>query len=155
MWYLAGWMGPKEQVGESCAPIPEAGRARGQAAGRPPEDRLGSGLGPAELPLVHSRASLVSGAGRLWVRLCTREVTHLVKEAVLADELFPGLGVDGNGEPHVCHQQLDRKGRPELGQGLRPENPPSPGALSWHREAGVHRLAEVWRQAPLPSSRIR
>ena len=31
---------------------------------------------------------------------------HLVKEAVLADELLPGLGVDGDGEPHVRHQEL-------------------------------------------------
>lgn len=31
---------------------------------------------------------------------------HLVKEAVLADELLARLGVDGDGEPHVCHQKL-------------------------------------------------
>lgn len=31
---------------------------------------------------------------------------HLVKEAILANELLSGLGVDGDGEPHVCHQEL-------------------------------------------------
>lgn len=31
---------------------------------------------------------------------------HLVKEAILADELLSGLGVDGDGEPYVCHQEL-------------------------------------------------
>lgn len=37
------------------------------------------------------------------------EGTYLVKEAILADELFAGLGVDGDGEPHMCHQQLGRE----------------------------------------------
>lgn len=32
--------------------------------------------------------------------------THLVKQAILADELLAGLGVDGDGEPHMCHQEL-------------------------------------------------
>lgn len=62
---------------------------------------------------------------------------HLVKEAVLADELLAGLGVDGDGEPHVCHQKL----RGGAGEGLReglarppdqgctprvPQRPPAP-----------------------------
>ena len=43
---------------------------------------------------------------------CRRWVggAHLVEEAVLADELLAGLGVDGDGEPHVRHQQLGEGG---------------------------------------------
>lgn len=36
---------------------------------------------------------------------------HLVEEAVLADELLAGLGVDGDGEPDVSHQQLKDRER--------------------------------------------
>lgn len=45
--------------------------------------------------------------------------THLVKEAILADELLTGLGVDGDGEPHVCYQELvGEQGRPQRRPGL-------------------------------------
>jgi len=49
---------------------------------------------------------------------------HLVKEAVLADELLPGLGVDGDGEPHVCHQELAQpQGRTSEGAGAGAPDP--------------------------------
>lgn len=32
--------------------------------------------------------------------------SHLVKEAILADELLSSLGVDSDGEPHMCNQEL-------------------------------------------------
>lgn len=59
--------------------------------------------------------------------------THLVKEAILADELLPGLGVDGDGEPHMCHKELagEQKYQRRLsrapGQACTPLEPP--GAL--------------------------
>lgn len=83
---------------------------------------------------------------------------HLVKEAVLADELLSGLGVDGDGEPHVCHQELGREpGKTSEKAWLGPLTrfapplepsaaPPSPlwrhdaraqgGSKGWH--AGLH-----------------
>ena len=62
---------------------------------------------------------------------------HLVKESILADELFTGLGVDGNGEPHVCHQKLQGRAgeglkaglaRPHPGQVCTPRGPQRPQA---------------------------
>lgn len=54
--------------------------------------------------------------------------THLVKEAELADELLSGLGVDGDGEPHVSYQELGRSQRRQPArapdQALPPREPP-------------------------------
>lgn len=40
--------------------------------------------------------------------------THLVKEAVLADELLSSLGVDSDGESHMCHQELGGGAREDV-----------------------------------------
>lgn len=42
-----------------------------------------------------------------------QEGTHLVKKAVLADKLFPGLSVDGYGKPHMGYQQLKGEEKPQ------------------------------------------
>lgn len=36
-------------------------------------------------------------------------LTHLVKESILTDELLTSLGVDGDGEANMCHQELRRR----------------------------------------------
>ena len=81
---------------------------------------------------------------------------HLVKEAVLTDELLPGLGVDGDGEPHVCHQELvQRQGQTsEVARAGAPDPvctssgppgppaPPHPSAL-WRSDARAHGGSEA------------
>lgn len=74
---------------------------------------------------------------------------HLVKEAELADELLPGLGVDGDGEPHMRHQELageqrKHQRRPGRAPGLACAPLETPGTLVTPVQSTVEGDRRAW-----------
>lgn len=94
----------------------------------------------AEFPTLFRPQTGMEPQGRACPGAASREGTHLVKKAILADKLFPGLSVDSNGEPHVGDQQL---GEGKFTEGLRPHFQPRPGQPAGQGHSGPERTGKV------------